>query len=288
MAAPPRHLTMTRDDEWCTKVLNTFIATVESLEEVQRAPMAPGGPSLVDPAYQRQVETLRRAVRSEFTSASVALDQVIHDWSGRKAGFFTSKEAHQKELAQEAVALIERREEHAAHGGLDQPPGLDEEQLHRWVWEAARGLWRSGHHRQAVAAAVEAVVSEVQNRTGYGLSGAPLFEAAFNAAEPKSDGPRLMLMPFEKSETYRNVQNGVKSLGQACVSALRNPAAHGNRNQLHPQMALEQLAMISVLARWVEQSQVKRHDDDIAVSSEVTEVDFVKTFEAALHDGTPQ
>ncbi len=54
------------------------------------------------------------------------------------------------------------------------------------------------------------------------------------------------------------------------------------------QMALEQLAMISVLARWVEQSQVKRHDDDIAVSSEVTEVDFVKTFEAALHDGTPQ
>jgi len=33
---------------------------------------------------------------------------------------------------------------------------------------------------------------------------------------------------------------------------------------------------------------VKRHDDDIAVSSEVTEVDFVKTFEAALHDGAPQ
>jgi len=65
-----------------------------------------------------------------------------------------------------------------------------------------------GHHRQAVTAAVEAVVSEIQTRTGYDLSGAPLFEAAFNVAEPKANHPRLMLMPFEKTETYRNVQNG--------------------------------------------------------------------------------
>ena len=253
---------MTRDDKWCTTVLNTFIAAVDSLEQVQRAPMAPGGPAITDPAYQQQVETLRRVVRSEFTSATIALDQVIHDWRGRKAGFLTSKEAHQKELAQEAVALIERREEHAAHGGLDHPPGLDAEQLHRLIWAAARELWRSGHHRQAVTAAVEAVVSEIQTRTGYDLSGAPLFEAAFNVAEPKANHPRIMLMPFEKTETYRNVQNGAKSLGLACVAGLRNPTAHGNQVKLDPQMALEQLAMTSVLARWVEQAQVRRHEDD--------------------------
>lgn len=42
-------LTMTRDDQWCTKVLVAFIATVDSVEQIQSSAVVPAGPRIMDP-----------------------------------------------------------------------------------------------------------------------------------------------------------------------------------------------------------------------------------------------
>jgi len=43
---------------------------------------------------------------------------------------------------------------------------LDLNALNPHVWEAARGLWQNGHHRQAVEAVYGALLDDVKSRRG--------------------------------------------------------------------------------------------------------------------------
>jgi hypothetical protein len=45
-------------------------------------------------------------------------------------------------------------------------PVLPADQLHPWVWQAARTLWDSAHYRHAVQAAATAVNDHTQNKLG--------------------------------------------------------------------------------------------------------------------------
>jgi len=95
--------------------------------------------TLLEPAGRDRLAALERQVISEWTSARLALSTVIPDWSARiKTGIFAGSErSQQKKLAQEAVALIERREDHLGREGETSPPTVSEDQLHPWVWSAA-------------------------------------------------------------------------------------------------------------------------------------------------------
>jgi hypothetical protein len=46
-------------------------------------------------------------------------------------------------------------------------------------------------------------------------------------------------------------------LGAGCFEGIRNPAAHEDGLSLPEQMALEQLAAFSVLARWIDECTVE-------------------------------
>ena len=59
--------------------------------------------------------------------------------------------------------------------------------------------------------------------------------------------------------TLTNAQH----LGMDCVQGIRNPQAHPSDDLSKPD-ALEQLAALSVLARWVNECDVDRVDDDAA------------------------
>lgn len=62
--------------------------------------------------------------------------------------------------------MIGRLEQMILEAEAAAPPESGIEAMHPLVWGAARQLWRDGHLRQAVAAAAEALVTQVKFRTG--------------------------------------------------------------------------------------------------------------------------
>lgn len=46
-------------------------------------------------------------------------------------------------------------------------------------------------------------------------------------------------------------------LGAGCFAGIRNPATHEDRLDLTEQVALEQLATLSLLARWIDNCEVE-------------------------------
>ncbi|WP_419554647.1 TIGR02391 family protein [Candidatus Poriferisodalis sp.] len=136
-------------------------------------------------------------------------------------------------------------------------PALRADGLHDWVWEAASSRWDDGYYRDAVHAAAEVVQHKARARLGRrDLSGKRLYEQAFSLDEASEDSPRLRItfVDAEDSETWRSAHLGAMSLGTAVTSGIRNLSGH-HAVDLSEQEALEQLAVVSVLARWVDASE---------------------------------
>jgi hypothetical protein len=73
---------------------------------------------------------------------------------------------------------------------------------------------------------------------------------AFSDKPPEQGKPRLRCPGDQQSMTVRSMQQGALLMAQGCFQAIRNPAHHltGDWN---PVTAAEQLATLSVVARWV-------------------------------------
>ncbi|MFI5642686.1 TIGR02391 family protein [Streptomyces goshikiensis] len=114
-------------------------------------------------------------------------------------------------------------------------------------------MWQSGHFREAVTAAARKVNVETQNKLDRkDVSERRLFQQAFSQDAPKAGQPRLRLMEDDGSDTYRSVHRGAAAFAEGFFAAIRNPNSHADGLPDLPQHeALEQLAALSVLARWV-------------------------------------
>jgi hypothetical protein len=73
---------------------------------------------------------------------------------------------------------------------------------------------------------------------------------------PAPRQPRLRFPGDRSSDTWRRRQNGGKQFGAGCAEGIRNPAAHDPDLILPEQIALEQLAALSALARWIDECTV--------------------------------
>jgi Protein of unknown function (Hypoth_ymh) len=133
-------------------------------------------------------------------------------------------------------------------------PKLAARDLHPWVWHAAAQLWDDGHRRAAVQTAASAVNSQLQAKIDrYDISDADLVTQAFTL---NGVGPRLRFQQFaEGSEAYRSAHEGAMSFGRGCFLGIRNRASHDS-TELDEQPALEQLAALSLLARWIDDAAV--------------------------------
>ena len=144
-------------------------------------------------------------------------------------------------------------------------PALAADRLHRWVWNAAISLWDGGQFKQAVHAAATTVEEQTQLRLDRGdLSGADLYTQAFKVGkvgEPP-DGRRLRFNHLEeltgdakRNRSWVSAHEGAMHFGRGCAQGIRNLNAHGT-GELPEQEALEYLAALSVLARWVDECEV--------------------------------
>jgi hypothetical protein len=161
------------------------------------------------------------------------------------------------EAAHRVRALLGREAEIREKLG-DAAPQLDANKLHPWIWDGARSLWRSGHYREAVGAAAIKLNAEAQNKIGRtDVAETNLFNQAFSTNTPKPGESRLRLTPDDGSPTFTSLHRGVRCFAEGCYAAIRNPISH-RPGELPEDEALEQLAALSVLARWVDTATLER------------------------------
>ena len=165
---------------------------------------------------------------------------------------------HLRDAASRGIAALKRQDELREKLG-DDAPLISAARLHPWVWGGARSLWQSGHYRSAVEDAAKKVNAETQNKVGRrNVSETKLFQESFSdkAAEPGK--ARLRRMKDDGSDTYKSVQRGAMTLAEGIYSGIRNPFNHEDPKEIDEQTALEYLAALSVLARWVDEAQVEK------------------------------
>ena len=142
-------------------------------------------------------------------------------------------------------------------------PSLSATGLHPWVWDAAKTLWSDGHYQQAVFEAAKAVELQTQlrPRRRLDLGGPGLYGELFSVKPPEKDKPRLRFRQYDEEqdrESWKSAHEGTKFFGMGCSLRIRNLLAHPDRagGNMEEQEALERLAALSLLARWVEEAEV--------------------------------
>jgi hypothetical protein len=175
----------------------------------------------------------------------------LRDWPyvGRTSGAIAA--------ADELLGFLGGRERLDAILGA-QGPNLAAARMHPWVWEAAARLWDGGHRRAAVQQAAAAVFdgyfpAKLRLVKGAKCTDPRSLAGAFN---PDSGSPRLRFPDLtEGTQDWTNAHEGAMYLGFACAQALRNIATHGT-DEMDEDVALESLAALSLLARWIEVAEV--------------------------------
>ncbi|MFF7251542.1 TIGR02391 family protein [Embleya sp. NPDC008237] len=162
---------------------------------------------------------------------------------------------HYEAALRARIALRRDTEVRAKLG--DTAPRLSASRLHPWVWEPARPLWRNGHYRSAVLTAAVSVNDETQKKVGRNdVSEKDLFNECFVVKDPLPGKSRLLIVPNDGSPTFRSIQEGARAFAEGCYRAIRNPLSHVTGPEPSEDEALEQLAVFSRLARWVDQAKV--------------------------------
>jgi uncharacterized protein (TIGR02391 family) len=124
--------------------------------------------------------------------------------------------------------------------------GLD---LHPRIAGVCAELYRDGHYRNAVADASVALVNLVKEKSRrHDLDGAGLMTTVFSKNQP------ILAFNDRRDRTEEDEQEGMMHLFLGAVLALRNPRVH-NLFDDSPEMALEYIALISLLAKRVDQAK---------------------------------
>lgn len=231
--------------EWAVAELEKFIHQTEMVPSNTPGVIAsfPRGPEEEIPGQAQVVEKILERVIPRWRQ-TVPTDE-YHQW-----------EQH-REAALRARTQLQREQEINENLG-ENAPKLSAADLHQWIWSGAKSLWQSGHYREAVEGAIKKLNAETQNKLGRrDLSETDLFKQAFSLDVPKPGKPRLRRLNDDGSDTYKSVQRGAMTLAEGVFAGIRNPLSHESEQELSQQEALEYLAALSVLARWVEGSTVE-------------------------------
>lgn len=167
----------------------------------------------------------------------------------------TQAEAHR------ALGILDRMDEWAANLKTD-APALPADLLHPWVWDAARTFWDSQHYRAAVDAAATAINAHTQTKVGRrDIFDVDLMNHIFTE-KPRDGQTYLRLAGDDGDLTTRNRNRALRPFAEGCFAGIRNPAAHEHGDDWSQQIALEYLASLSVLARWISGCEVHVHDEE--------------------------
>lgn len=242
------------DAEWAIGSLEEFVQATDQVAYDN----TPGSGVVMLGTYQRQPDS---KVAELAHVAEQILDRVLPEW--RSADDRPTEVRHKarwnhlRDWAGRGIAALKREQELREKLGEDAPQ-ISAASLHPWVWSGAKSLWGSHHFRSAVEDAAKKVNAETQNKVGRrDVSETSLFRESFSLDQAAPSKPRLRRMPPDGSDTYKSMQRGAMALAEGIYAGIRNPFNHEDPIDIQEQVALEYLAALSVLARWVDESTVE-------------------------------
>lgn len=240
----------TIDIEWAKKELSEFLYATEEVPDSYDQDF--DGATFVA-SYRTKSD--RDAIIGQAHVVEKIFDRILREWPREIKNEFGWD--RYRELALRCIAELNRHDEIAAKLG-DDAPQMDVGQLHPWVWDAARPLWQSEHFSVAVQQAAVALNANLQTKVGRrDISETKLFQEVFSLDGPKEQKPRLRFGPNHGGDTYRSRLVGASALAQGLYSGVRNILSHESETEIAEQVALEQLAAFSLLARWVDEAYVE-------------------------------
>ncbi|KLL12542.1 hypothetical protein BL254_23945 [Protofrankia sp. BMG5.30] len=153
----------------------------------------------------------------------------------------------------EAIAILAQRAELAEIVG-PVGPRLSASELHPTIWGAAAQLWDDGHLRAAVQTAATAFEGLLQHKAGPHVSGENL-ASLFSGKDPTVGSPRLRIRDVDPaSNTWKSAHEGAAALVRGAFLGVRNLVSHPGWPDPNARQALEMLAVLSYIARLVDQS----------------------------------
>lgn len=231
------------DRQWGAEQLRNFVSSIDHLTTLEN--------------HGEDIEALDTKLRTLEPVVQIvmeAVDPALRSYVGpdEADGRWQVRWRPAKNAALTALGLLRKGFE-AKQRMQPDAPELAADRLHPWVWDVARPMWEAGNPQASVLHAAQSVNARLQQRLGRrDVSEAQLCREAFAVDDPKPGQSRLRFPGDRDTATWKALQNGAREFGAGCFIAIRNPLAHDLQYPLQTQEALEQLAALSVLARWIE------------------------------------
>jgi len=225
------------------RVLEEFESTCNAYGASIPASGYVGDKALRDRAYalEHTVKTILRAIEPELADFSTTTLSWHHEAAGN---------------ARRGIGILDHADELAAMLRTE-GPALPANELHPWVWDAAQTFWEAGEHAVAAEQAAKSITAHTRSKTGSKLSDLDLQAQVWSDDSPAANKPRLRLPGDRSTDTWQSRQRGAKFFAMGCYAGIRNPAAHEHDPDWGEQVALEYLAALSVLARWIDEAEVE-------------------------------
>lgn len=264
------------DHQWAAEKLNEFIDLIDNQEQDEgylKALVNGYQPPDADASHtydvQQEVELRERQLKVMEPGVMTIMEAAQPGLGGYEEAFdltdpdgdpiFTYKRRWEpaKLAAMKAVGLHTFGAE-AEQRMKPTAPDLAADQFHPWVWEAARPMWEAGSLQSALQHASSSMNARLKQKLDrHDVSDRKLCAEAFSFDPPAPGKPRLRFPGNRDTETWKALQGGASVFGQGCFTAIRNPVSHDHEHPVSKQEALEQLAALSVFARWVDQCEVE-------------------------------
>ncbi|MFJ9472542.1 TIGR02391 family protein [Streptomyces caniferus] len=235
------------DHGFAVRKLTDFLALVRGyLDEVELASKDVG---VEWPDWPQELVVGEAVVRQIVNAYSPGLGDVVRDETENDFTYWNRV----RTAAAQALGMASSAEEIAAFLRPTSPV-IAAGSLHPWVWEPAAPLWGAGARQDAVLAGARTLNRRLQQKLDrHDIGETDLCMQAFDLKEAQPGKPRLRFSGDRATATWRAQQEGAKYFGAGAFLAIRNVAAHEEYVDWSQQAALEHLAALSVLARWIEE-----------------------------------
>jgi uncharacterized protein (TIGR02391 family) len=210
--------------------------------------------------FTRPQEFRERQLGDEMASAEPTVKEILKRLDPKLAELvtepgFTSGAHDSLRAVQRGLGILRDQDEWISNLAPDSP-SLVADQFHPHVWTAASELWDTGQYRVAVGQAAVSLSAHIRSKAGSSLTERKLVAHVFSPNQPGPGQARLHLPDDNKaSETWKSRQEGLHLLAQGVFAGIRNVAAH-TEAEWSEQVALEHLAVLSVVARWADETEV--------------------------------
>ncbi|MFP8959030.1 TIGR02391 family protein [Streptomyces nanhaiensis] len=206
------------------------------------------------PAWPQQLVVQEAVARQIANAYSPGLGDVERDDMENDATYWHRV----RTAAAQALGMASSAEEIAAFL-RPTSPAIAADCLHPWAWEPAAPLWAAEARQDAVLAAARTVNRRLQQKLGrHDIGETDLCMQAFDLKAAQPGKPRLRFPGNRTTATWRARQDGAKYFTAGAFLAIRNVAAHEEAVDWSRQDALEHLAALSIVARWIEECTIEQ------------------------------